>query len=404
MKLICHHHVLIAACMYIGLWPLASANEQDYPFVRTTLQAGVDAWHFAPEKPENLLLLATNTERPYQTVSPWAKIDGNVWLANNWRLNLRARDDQYMGQHIDDMSLTWDVSPSLGMNAGVVSYKTTWCKTYDIDSPWVRENNPFCTVTTTNLAVGGAPGVQIYTNTVHGDYRLQWLIGAYRPLMFSYDTREYSNTRYPDSTVYQNEKTGVSVNLLNLYTSTEFRLGVLDTRQAAYVHPLWNRSGFRSRQNYQVYFAGLSYQLAHNLSARVQVMRHEMASSEWSLAGSDLPNYSGGAELLRQSKAIEVGYQYSDQNQFAAALSEYKYIAGQIVTRYPNPGYDYFPALFTYTNQSVSLAWRHNWDRGIYTVVQLSRNKLDLRNTAKTPIEDRSNAANAIGVRLGYQF
>jgi hypothetical protein len=129
-----------------------------------------------------------------------------------------------------------------------------------------------------------------------------------------------------------------------------------------------------------------------------------MASSEWSLAGSDLPNYSGGAELLRQSKAIEVGYQYSDQNQFAAALSEYKYIAGQIVTRYPNPGYDYFPAFFTYTNQSVSLAWRHNWDRGIYTVVQLSRNKLDLRNTAKTPIEDRSNAANAIGVRLGYQF
>lgn len=404
MKLIYYQHVLIAVLMCIGLGPIASANEQLYPFARSTLQVGVDAWQFSPERPENLLLLATNTERPYRAVSPWAKIDGSVWLRNNLRLNVRARDDQGMGQHVDDLSVTWDLSPNFGVNAGVVSYKTTWCKTYDIDSPWMRENNPFCTVTTTNLAVGGAPGVQLYTNTSHGDYRLQWLVGAYRPLMFNYDTREYSNTRYPDSTVYQNEKVGVSVNLLNLNTATEFRLGILNTRQAAYVHPLWNRYGFRSRQNYQVYFAGLSYQLMPNLSARVQVMRHEMASSEWALADSDKPNYLGGAELLRQSKAIEIGYQYSAQDQFAVALSEYSYIAGQIATRYPNPGYDYFPDFFIYKNRGASLAWRHNWDRGIHTIVQLSRNSLDLRNTQKTPVEDRSNAANAIGVRLGYQF
>jgi hypothetical protein len=404
MKLTRTHHLLIKAFTCVGLLPLTYASESVYPFVRSTVQVGADAWKFTPELPEALLLLATNTEKPYRAISPWAKFDGSVWLANNWRLNLRARDDQNMGSRIDDMSLTWDVSPSLGINAGVVSYKTTWCRTYETDSPWIRENNPFCTVTTTNLAVGGAPGVQLYANTVHGDYRVQWLVGLYRPLMFDYDTQEYSNTLYPDSTVYQNEKSGLSMNVLNLNTATEFRLGVLDTRQAAYVHPLWDRIGFRSRQNYQVYFAGLSYQLSPAVSMRAQVMRHEMASSQWSLQGSEYPNYFGGTELLRQSKAIEIGYQHTEQDQLAMAISEYTYIAGWRATLYPNPGYFYVPSSFTYKNKGVSVSWRHDWERGVHTIVQLSRNELQLRNLAKTPIEDRSNAATAIGVRLGYQF
>lgn len=404
MKLTHYHLCLMTAYGCLGLIPATFASENYYPYARSTVQVGVDAWHFTPEMPEKLLLLASNTEKPYHSVAAWQKIDGGVWLADKWRINLRARNDQSMGEHIDDLSLTWDVSPSLGVNAGVVSYKTTWCRTYEIDSPWMRENNPFCTVTSTNLAVGGAPGVQVYANTMHADYRVQWLVGAYRPLMFNYDTNEYSNERFPASTIYQNEKVGFSVNALNLSTATEFRFGVLDTRQAAYVHPLWNRDGFRSRQNYQVYFAGLSYQVTPTVSMRAQWMSHQMSSSEWSLAGSAWPNYLRGAELLRQSKAMEIEYQPRAQDKFAVALSEYTYVSGQITTRYPEPGYSYRPSYYSYRNKGASVSWRHDWDRGVHTIFQVSRNELQLRNTEASPIVDRSNAATAVGVRLGYQF
>lgn len=410
-------YLRIVQFLLLGLlWGCAYAQvgrAGDFPRVDYTAQAGVDAWSLAPKAPGRYFLMPNNSTWRYRPVSVWGTFDGQMGINKNLSLTVRARADQYMGTHVDEAAAAWGFSPSLGVKAGLVSYKTSWCRTYDMDSPWVRENDPFCTTPSTSMAVGGAPGLQLYANSAIGPYRLQALVGVYRPLLFNYNTTEFSNTGYTPSKLHidVNDKTGASLSVLHEPSSTQARVGVLETKQSALysndviVDPatLEIYKGFnRINQSNSAVFVGVSFYLAPTLNVRAQTLRHQNVSGQWA-AASGGAIYDSGIEMLRRSDVMEFNYQYNPQNLWGLALSKYQFDYTDIYSNYPNPGFGRTPREFQLTG--VSASWRHDWDKGVFTVVQLTRNNLHLQNWGvENPKLYETLHVEGLGVRLGYQF
>lgn len=394
----------------LGVWAFAfarlaqaSADEVfDYPLGQYTAQVGVDAWRFSDGQPEDLLMMSTNTQWDYRPVSPWMTFDGRLQFSPQTTLALKARSDQQMGTHVDELSVAWAISPGLGVKAGVVDYKTSWCRTYDIDSPWVRENDPFCTVVSTSGPSGGAPGAQAYVNLPVGIYRVQAIAGIYNPLLLNYNTRELSNISYQLYRVDKNDKQGVSVNVLNLETATEFRLGVLGAQQSAQVYGRWNTESFHIEQTYRIIFAGMSVYLMPQVNMRIQTLHHIMENKSVSYPGAVLPHYFSGVNLTRASNVLELNYQINAQDVLAFAVNSYDYDFAFTQTKYPFPGYNYDENWYHYKQRAMSVAWRRDWERGLFTVLQVTRSRLAVDGTSVG--SERLNGASGLGFRLGYRF
>jgi hypothetical protein len=397
--LACLCSCFIALSAHAQIWQDPDADW----FTTHVAQVGADAWRLSPQSPETLLMLPTNSQWHYKSVSPWLTFDGQMTVHRNAMLSLKVRADQAMGTHLDEMSLDWSVSPSLGIKAGVVSYKTSWCRTYDVDSPWVRENDPFCMVRKTSDASGGAPGFQVYANAPIGSYRVQALAGMYRPLLLNYNTDEFSNLSYPIAHVDRNDKKGVSMSVQNLETATELRLGLLSADQSQFVYADWNAEDFRVYQHYNMVFLGVAFYLAPKVQVRLQTLRHNMASQNRSLAGSTKPSYLGGSDLERRSEVVEVNYWHSSQDVFAFAISRYLFDNTFAKTNFPFAGYEIDRNYYVYKNKNISASWRHNWAKGFYTSMQWSYNSLDLYDRFASPSQ-RNAGGHGLGVRLGYQF
>lgn len=377
----------------MGLGPLAGSY---------TAQIGVDAWQFLNERPNSLLMMATNTQWHYRPVSPWGTFDGRIALNPKATLALKARANQEMGSHVDELSAGWAVSPSLGFKAGVLDYKTSWCRTYDVDSPWVRETDPFCNVVNVSGPTGGAPGIQIYTNMQAGPYRVQAIAGAYSPLLFDYDTKEFSNLTYPRSRVDKNNKQGFSINMLNVDTATEFRLGLLSTQQEQAVYGNFNSDDFRVIQKYHITFAGVSFQVTPRLNARVQTLQHVMSNRNVSEPGSAYPNTIRGNQFNRESYVVELNYQHDARNMFAFAASTLLMDNALIETNHPYSGYTSYPEFYDYKQQSISVAWRRDWSDGLFTALQLTRSTMS--DSSSYYRYTRSMSASGLGMRIGYRF
>lgn len=374
----------------------------DYPLGRYNAQVGVDAWQFSGRRPDPMLMLATNTEWHYRPVSPWGTFDGRLMLRPQATVALKVRSNQEMGSHVDELSADWGVSPSFGVKAGVVDYKTSWCRTYDVDSPWVRESDPFCTVVEVSGPSGGAPGAQLYTNMQIGWYRVQGIAGVYSPLWFGYNKTEFSNLTYSNSRVEKNNKQGFSINALNLENAAEFRLGYLTTQQEQAVHGAWNGPDLRVNQVYDITFVGVSFYAMPKLNVRLQTLRHVMSNKNVVEPGYGYPQTVRGNELRRRSYVVELNYQLDAQNVFAFAASKFLMHNALTATNYPYSGYTVYPDFSNDAQRSFSVAWRRDWRAGVFTAVQFTRS--DLAKTSTYYGYDKAMHANGLGLRLGYQF
>jgi hypothetical protein len=392
----------VCLCTSVQAQGQTRTDAVDYPLGRYNAQLGVDVWQFESDKPEKLLMMATNTQWRYKPVSPWATFDGRLMLSSLATVSLKARANQEMGSHVDELSADLAVSPSFGVKAGVLDYKTSWCRTYDIDSPWVRENDPFCTVVSTSGPSGGAPGLQAYVNLPIGNYRVQSIVGVYSPLAFNYNTTEFSNASYKLSHVTKNQKQGASISALNLDTATEFRVGVLQAQQALSAYESWNEPVFQVEQAYELVFAGVSFYVAPKLNIRMQTLRHARVNKEISNPNVDGPHVRRGDNLKRSSQVVEFNYQLTAEDLIGVAFSKYLYNATLTETNYPLGGYTVYPDYYVYAQKAMSVAWRHDWSRGIFTVLQLTQSQLAL-NDRLTNI-DRTAKATGLGMRLAYQF
>jgi hypothetical protein len=382
----------------------AGMETSQYPLMQYNAQVGVDVWRLSPGLPSALLGMPNNSQWRYRSESPWGTFDGRMVVGSTLVFTLKARADQSMGTHIDELAADWAYSPSFGFRAGVLSYKTSWCNTYNLDSPWVRENDPFCTSQNASEASGGAPGAQIYVNTAFGDYRVQAVAGMYRPLLFNYNVKEFSNLNFANFNVDVNNKTGASVSVLDTQSSTELRIGLLAAKQSERFPPQNVYEVDRVDQTYGITFAGVSFYTSPRLNVRLQTFRHDMTAARWAPYGSVWPHYTNGNEIMRRSNVAELNFQYSVQDVLALAISQFSLDSTYINTNYPKAGYTRL-ADFPYLLTSASASWRHDWRKGMFTSVQWTYNKVraaEFQNPDQSTMAYRG--AHGVGLRLAYQF
>jgi hypothetical protein len=339
----------------------------------------------------------------YQDVSPWLRFEGGLRVGQDTLFTLKYRSDQSTGSRVDEASADWAFH-TYGVKLGVLDPKISWCRTYDVDSPWARETNPYCTIKPLVFARGSAPGVQTYGNFIAGDYSLQAIAGAYRPLMFGYESRATPTIVVLSSaTVTERVKSGLALSATNLRSGTEFRFSLM--RDAYSVHsPIHDSSPARKTDfSADVVFAGVAWQITPKVSVRGSYFAY---SGDLYYTEHDRIEYvSLYDKKLDASKTIELNYQANSKNIYSVGYSEYNLNIFQNLYSLNGNSVELTSSKNgapTFTTRTTAVSWRHDWSGGLFTVIQLSDARVN-QSDSKKGVQLSSNGQ-AIGLRLGYRF
>lgn len=402
----------LAAAMLAAMHLAAFAQSNVYEMPgRWNYQVGVDAWKLGAsvdkdpfpgfnEANSNLLLPNSYTTWQYRSVSPYVRLAGFKRISSDLSFSLKTRADQSQGVKINEASFEQEVSPFLAFRLGVVDYKASWCKTYEADNGWIQDIEAFCVTPQFRDVSGGAPGIQVVTNTQWNDYQIQTLAGLYNPLLLNYAPKEFGNVvPSPQYSVTSNKKAGFNVNILDLNTSVETRISFLQTHQQAYSPEADLQGAFKQVSN--LWYAGFNIPTRNpNLSFRItHVMQNQENTCRSSIAQlASACNLN--SSLQKHSSSAQVNYRNGSKNLFSLGLSE-SGIKSQ--SDFFTPDLQVFTHLedqFYFKLQQASAAWRHDWEDGFFTVLQYIKAK---QNSGQLGIRNPSEGY-AIGLRLGYQY
>lgn len=397
----------LLACMGVA----AQDFENEHVF-ETSTQLGVDAWKLAPSTNDNTYLLNQNlylansqSKWDYTSVSPWIKLISNAKLSNDLSFTLKFRADQSLGMRIDDLHFDWSFWPTTGVRLGVVDFKVNWCKTYDLDSAWVRQNDPFCVSPITFTSNNAGPGVQLYNNLRLGDYNIQTIGGVYRPTLFKYNHKEFGNTYLAETdTATKNNKLGLAASVLNTETGTLFRAGYLKTDQSA---SITKQTQFLN-QNVDFLFYGIEFLLSNSTSIELHHIDSNWTTQQYDNGViynfvSYPPELSYLIDSRRNATALEIKNQFDSRNIIAYAYSRYIYNVDsatsytyiQHVTPVPSTA---TAQLLNFVGTSHSIAWRRDLGDGWFYSLQYTRAFTNRKNP------EGSASGTAYGLRLAYQF
>jgi hypothetical protein len=403
-----------------------ASNEQvsifwDDVIAQRHIQVGVDTWHLNKKLEQDvqsnypssdLLFLADSYPHgQYQNPSPWVKIDAEARTGNKV-LRLKYDNNQSVGSRIDELSMDWSYN-RLGMRAGILGYKVSWCRTNDLNSPWIRENDPFCVVRSTSAPIKSSPGIQGYLNSQIGPYKIQAVAGIYRPMLLNYDTREFTTYALTDdSKVIQNNKYGMSINAINLDQGLELRLSYLQSAQMAnYVTSQYPTH--RVDQNVDVWYAAISTNISPSINLRISYFdslenAKKKYPSGYTTPGDTYPEVFRDFSRHRTSQVFELNYQNTARDVISIAYSNYDAHDNQIDANQTNPStIAYSHLLYDFNNTSTSVGWRRDWQKGIFTVLQITKADLTQTFIAKegvTSTKYSHSTGKSIGFRLGYSF
>jgi hypothetical protein len=393
--------MLLLACS-LGLVSVVKAQPDGD--LKSSVQVGMDAWHVNHsadlEVERNIMFLAdSNTRWKYREVAPWLTLQSRLDFNTNNHLVLYGRASQSTGAVVDQLYLDHALSPSLGLRAGVADYRATWCREYDLDNPWVRETDPYCSDRVVRTTLSSAPALQVYLNRDVGNFEVQGIVGLYRPRAFGYAPREFGNLILQDSeTVTKNNKNGLSVNVINKTHATEWRFSWIGSDQSL------SNSGFfqlkdpqfypptqiNYHQKSDTYFAGVSWQVSPRWRSRLTHMSSSLK------AHCELLNLAAGEpcqnRFQKTSTVLEWAYQFKASEIVSLALSTYPI---EWVGHYKG------------RHQSAAVAWRRDWGQGWFSTAQLIRANNRIRNVdpaVMRPYPNGSHTAWAAGLRVGYQW
>lgn len=367
-------------------------------------QIGVDAWYLdlpatsrttTKTAINNLSLANSSTVWSYKSTSPWIKVNGDYRLSSNVFLKYKFRAQQSVGLKLDDLHIDWEVSPKSGVRAGVVDYKMSLCRTYEFDSPWVRENDPFCVSRKTNMATWSAPGVQAYLNFNNDDYQIQAIAGVYRPLAFNYSPTEFSNVIVDSDqgqTVAVNNRLGWSVSGTDLLSGADIRLSWLGGKQETNKEYF---DGYRHQTNGFWYLSAGFYPV-EKLQLRGYLIRNKTYQRTFDIAPSFTPAID--TNMLTTSRVVEGIYTLNSANTFGAALSRYHADWDVLGLK----GYEYFsnPEFDRFRQKSLSLTWRHNFDHRAHMSLQWTKSE----NNELLALRRTQAAGQGVGVQIGYAY
>jgi hypothetical protein len=369
---------------------------------------GFDAWDISKNSEssvmDRLLFLADSTPQwSERNPSPWVRFDSEALFSQQLSGRFKFRGSQSSDWRIDELNLNWQASPTLGATIGVVDYKTSWCRAYDVDSPWVRENDPFCTVRTTEQATGAAPGAQLHTNWSAGAWMWQALIGTYNPLLLDYDEKEFNNTPLRDASfVASNRKHGISVNAVHLPTGAEFRLSYLETEQLGRYKPSQNALFYDKPQDVDLIYAGLSLPLHPRLQVRVTQLDSRLNSRFYP---SDSPAWIFDYTYLRESTTAELYWKLNEQDTLGIGFSKYSADEKTVITRKIDVNEKLQRRASSFTNELWSVSWRRDWSRKVYTAIQWSESQSEnIVVLTGSPATTQLANGDGIGIRLGVRF
>lgn len=399
---------LLASCIGLAQAQTSLADSWRYQY---NANLGFDYWDIDQKadsaRLQRLAYLPDGSPQwTYRNPSPWIHYDSNAWFSPNLTGNFKFRGNQSSDWRIDELNLSWSVSPSWGITAGVVDYKTSWCRSYDIDSIWVRENDPFCTVRSTEQGTGAAPGLQAFANGTVNDHVWQAQMGWYDALLLDYDTEEFNLQALPhDSRVKRNKKYGISFSSVHIPTGSEMRISYLHTNQVADYQPGRNLAFYDKPQDVDVIFLGFGFYIAPSVKVRLTHLKSELDSRFFPTDGNQaFWIYDVG--FLRESSTAEVYWQLSPIDSLAVGYSWYEWNEVVNITYKPNTRFKYQLNQTDFQNRLWSIAWRRDWTKQFFTAVQWTKAKakeLDYDLFDVKP-EDLRSSGQAIGVRMGLRF
>jgi hypothetical protein len=376
--------------------------------INSTFEGGVDAWSIRPGRPAqpppgtrlsngseyhdhvNLVLPDADTKWNYRSVSPWLRLSSHVRLSPNIEVNMKLRADQLMGAHVDVVNIDWAPSPYLGLRGGVVNFNTNWCRTYDVDSPWMAEPDVFCRSYRFTNINNAAPGIQAYTNTTLGDYQLQTILGIYRPMFASYETKEFGfnfQKLAPGFKINFNRKISAAVNLLHLQTGTQLRVGMMRSDQGGDYNPRPAIEGRARRNVIDNYYVGLDTYLQPTLRLRYSTAK---------FASRGFYDDVLVVQDKNKSETLELIYDWKSTDMLALGWSRFN-IAAAVDDAFANFRADDFYHL---SQSSWMMSWRHQWGKGLYSTLQWTH----ASQTNGYEGRRRPSSGDAVGLRLGYQY
>lgn len=372
------------------------------------LQVGLDAWQIntsaqsdSKENMNSLSRLQLANSYPvwdYQTYAPWIRFEGGLRVGRDTLLTAKYRADQSTGSRLDELSVDWAYY-AYGLKAGVLDPKISWCRTYDVDSPWARENNPFCAIQPLNFAKSSAPGAQAYANFIAGNYSVQALAGIYQPLWLGYAPNESPTlTLSAGLQVVRHGKAGLALSATNLRNGTELRIGMLRDSYATDggVRP------FTQEVQSKVLFLGASWYASAKLAVRGSFFQYDGHADH---RYNDANYIDATTDRSYQASSLELNYQANAQNVYAASYSvydfntdsqAYQWVQGAAVLQSNTLG----SPRFRTTN--TALSWRREWGAGLFSVLQLSA-----AHTAQSDAATQKNLSSngtSLGLRWGYRF
>lgn len=374
-----------------------------------TYQLSVDAWKletntgadYLPgyiEQNSNLLLPNSQTKWDYKDVSVGGRLTATQKLGSDIDLSFKARADQTIGSRIEQAQIQKHISPFLGIRTGIVDYKTSWCRTYEQDNGWIREVEAICNTPQFRDVTGGAPGLQIFASKAVQDFLVQGQLGIYDPLILNYAPKEFGNLiPSPRFEVQSNKKYGFNLNAVNTYTGLEARLSYIHTFQTGF-SPEPKLLG-QTKQESDLIYLGLNAPLTNKLTGRIthaqQAQKSVCRSTVATIGSSCNLNLTGG----KSASSAELAYQWNSRNLMSVGFSQTKFETQQQLF---SPTADIFWQAFPskVNSEQTSIAWRHDWAEGVFTIFQYMQSKQQL-SYDNTPLATKGHAT---GLRLGYRF
>lgn len=340
--------------------------------------------------------------RDYRNTSAWLRFEGGLRIGSDTLLNLRFRTDQVQGPSIDEATLDQALN-AFGLRVGVVDPRISWCRTYDMDSPWVRENNPFCTIQPLNFAKRSSPGAQAYVHHIWGRYSLQALVGTYHPLVWGFADDEFPTFPPPEGMrATEHHKLGAAFSASNLSDGTELRLGWM---QGDFLGTLQGPDPESRTVRSDVWFAGVNGYIHRNWALRTTYFTYD---------GQYQRRAEGHTAFIerqdtREYRAVtyELNHQASARDIWAVSYAIYDFdISGK--TFVPIGGVSTTHAVLIgsprFQTRNLSLSWRHDWGTSAFVVIQASQARTQQRSSNGFRTRYAESDGQALGLRLGYRF
>lgn len=337
------------------------------------VQIGVDSWKVNGEA----------RYLPDYSVTDWHKNNFNIKAFDSVKFgavtySYAFQNDQVNGPRLDRLDADIALNDGFGARVGVLPYRTSWCRTYEFDSPWIAEPDAFCRFSGLNEISRGAFGVQGYKSTNVGGWLVDVMAGIYRPQVDGQNSHlgPYVSV---GPTTYHTAK-GLAMNALSLSSGTNLRVSWLQTEQNQDDQTAAKKP-YARRLKYDTFYLGADIPVTDSVDIRATLAAYIGDQTN----PANLYSWDG------QSKTIEAVWQVNPTNKIAVGVSNYTNL-----TRYGTE-----PVKQKLFVDSQSISWRHQFPDNWSLITQYTNTKDDYTTRS---LNKTYRTGEAFGVKIAKTF